>query len=76
MFEKIERFAEMLVGYPCSNDSSAICFDCIPRLCDVHAENCHVCRQVFVLRVVGGLMYCFADLGRTIEQVHRNRTDV
>jgi hypothetical protein len=39
--------SEDVVGYPCSKNASAKCFDCGVSVCDVHSEHCQLCNQTF-----------------------------
>jgi hypothetical protein len=54
---------EDMVGYPCSNDASAICSDCGSHLCEGHTEHCQVCNEVF----------CFTCLGFHKPQKHSKK---
>ena len=34
-------------GYPCGRTANAECSDCGSRLCDLHSEQCEICRETY-----------------------------
>jgi hypothetical protein len=47
------RHSEDAVGYACTTDAVAPCFDCGIPVCGEHAEHCDLCDQMFCARAYG-----------------------
>jgi predicted sulfurtransferase len=41
------RHLDDALGYACSSDAIAKCFDCGIPVCDAHAESCDLCSETF-----------------------------